>query len=100
MSVYYFDANVQVKYYLPEPDSTWVRQVVDEVDPAGNTVNTLFTAEISLVEVAAAFSIVHRVGRIGHRLRDAAFDKYMKGVTTRYQLIPILHRACFTGRLI
>ena len=97
MSVYYFDANIQVKYYLPEPGSTWVRQIVDEADVAGNVVNTLFTAEISLVEVAAAISVVHRVGRIGRKLRDAAFDKYIKGVTTRYQLIPItsslLHRA-------
>lgn len=97
MSVYYFDANVQVKYYLPEPGSTWVRQIVDETDADRNVVNTLFTAEISLVEVAAAISVVHRVGRIGRRLRDVTFDKYMKGVTTRYQLIPItsslLHRA-------
>ena len=97
MSVYYFDANVQVKYYLPEPGSTWVRQIVDETDADRNVVNTLFTAEISLVEVAAAISVVHRVGHIGHRLRDVTFDKYMKGVTTRYQLIPItsslLHRA-------
>jgi len=89
VSVYYFDANVQVKYHLPEPGSTWVWQIVDEVDAAGNIVNTLFTAEISLVEVAAAISVVHRVGRIGRRLRDVTFDKYMKGVTTRYQLIPI-----------
>jgi predicted nucleic acid-binding protein len=97
VSVYYFDANVQVKYYVPEPGSTWVRQIVDEVDSAGNLVHTLFTAEISLVEVAAAISVVHRVGRIGRRLRDAAFDKYMKGVMARYQLIPItsslLHKA-------
>jgi hypothetical protein len=65
VSVYYFDANVQVKYHLPEPGSTWVRRIVDEADAAGNIVNTLFTAEISLVEVAAAISVVHRIGRTG-----------------------------------
>lgn len=97
MSVYYFDANVQVKYYLPEPGSAWVRQIVDEVDAKGKIVNALFTVEISMVEVAAAIAIIHRVGRIGRKLRDATFDKYMKGVTSRYQLIPVtsslLHRA-------
>ena len=97
MSVYYFDANVQVKYYLPEPGSVWVRQIVDEVDAEGKIVNALFTVEISMVEVAAAIAIIHRIGRIGRKLRDATFDKYMKGVTSRYHLIPVtsnlLHQA-------
>ena len=59
MRVYYFDANVQVKYYLPEPSSAWVRQIVDEVDAEGKIVNALFTVEISMVEVAAAIAVIH-----------------------------------------
>jgi hypothetical protein len=50
VSVYYFGANVQVKYYLPEPGSAWVRQMVDEVDAEGKIVNALFTVEISIAE--------------------------------------------------
>ena len=91
MSVYYFDANVQVKYYLPEPGSVWVRQIMDEVDAEGKIVNALFTVEISMVEVAAAIAIIHRIGRIRRKLRDATFNKYMKGATSRYHLLPACH---------
>jgi predicted nucleic acid-binding protein len=97
VSVYYFDANVQVKYYLPEPGSAWVRQIVNEVDAEGKIVNALFTVEVSMVEVAAAIAVIHRTGRIGRKLRDATFDKYVKGVTSRYHFIPVtsnlLHQA-------
>lgn len=89
MGFYYFDADVQVKYYLPEPGSTWVRQIVDEVDSEGRPLHVLFSAEISLVEVAAAFAVIHRAGRIGRKLRDDIFNKYMKGMTSRYQLVPL-----------
>lgn len=70
---------------------------MDEVDAEGKIVNALFTVEISMVEVAAAIAIIHRMGRIGRKLRDATFDKYMKGMTNRYYLLPVtpslLHQA-------
>jgi predicted nucleic acid-binding protein len=33
MAFYYFDASALVKYYVTEPGSTWVRQVIDEQEP-------------------------------------------------------------------
>ena len=32
MTLYYFDASAVVKYYVTEPGSTWVRQLVEERD--------------------------------------------------------------------
>jgi predicted nucleic acid-binding protein len=33
MALYYLDASALVKYYVTEPGSTWVRQMIDEQDP-------------------------------------------------------------------
>jgi predicted nucleic acid-binding protein len=46
--VYYLEPSALVKYYVTEPGSTWVRQVVDE------EANVLVSAEITIAEVAAA----------------------------------------------
>jgi len=87
---FYFDASVQVKYYVREPGSAWVRRIVDDLDPdTGQRANLLFTATISLAEVAAAFSLLARGGRITERIRDRVFDRYIKSVVTDYHLIPV-----------
>ena len=33
MAVYYFDASAVVKYYVTEPGSAWVRQLMEARDP-------------------------------------------------------------------
>lgn len=74
-----------------------MRQLVDDVDTDGSPANLIITAEISVVEVAAALAIIHRTGRIWRSLRDAAYDRYLKEVAGRYRILPIttavLHRA-------
>jgi predicted nucleic acid-binding protein len=81
MAFYYFDASALVKYYILEPGSTWVRGLVDalEADGAAQT-NTIFIAEASITESAAAFAVLHRTHRISRRARDGAFRACLKHI--------------------
>ena len=47
MPVYYLEPSALVKYYVTEPGSTWVRQVVDA------EANVLVSAEITIAEVGS-----------------------------------------------
>lgn len=87
---YYFDTSAQVKYYVSEPGSTWVRQLVEATDPeTGQPANRLFTAIITVAEAAAAFAIIARVGRISEQTRDHTFNRYMKTVSTSFHLLAV-----------
>lgn len=91
MSTYYLDASAAVKYYILEPGSQWVRKLVDALDVFdGSHLHTVFLADPSIVECAAAFSVLHRVRRITRRTRDGAFETFTKQITSgRYGLIPV-----------
>ncbi len=89
MSIYYFDADAQVKYFINEPGSLWVRQLADEVDVDGDPLRALFTIEISQVEVSAALSILRRSGRFGNRLHNRAFGNYLTFAQDRLELIAV-----------
>jgi uncharacterized protein len=90
VSHYYLDTSAQVKYYVSEPGSAWIRQVVDSTDPdTGKRINHLFTAIITVAEAAAAFAIIARIGRVSEQMRDRMFDRYMKTVTNHYHLLPV-----------
>ncbi len=58
MPVYYLEPSALVKYYITEPGSIWIRQLVDEEN------NALLSAEITIAEVSAALAVITRVGRI------------------------------------
>lgn len=91
MGLYYFDTSALVKYYVTEPGSTWVRQLVDQVDAnTGQPVNTVFMAEISLVEVASALAILSRVGHITRRDRDRAYGHFMDDAWHLFDLLPLV----------
>ncbi len=68
MPVYYLESSALVKYYVTEPGSTWVRQVVDAEE------NVLVSAEITIAEVAAALGVITRIGRISRHQRDAFWE--------------------------
>jgi predicted nucleic acid-binding protein len=88
MAFYYFDASALVKYYILEPGSTWVRDLIKATDePDNRRVHTIFMADISAAEVAAAFAVLHRTGRIRRRVWDGVFDQFMDDVDSRYQLV-------------
>lgn len=87
---YYFDTSAQVKYYVSEPGSTWVRQLVEATDPeTAQSANRLFTAIITVAEAAAAFAIIARVGRISEQTRDRTFNRYMKTVSSSFHLLAV-----------
>ncbi len=82
MSVYYLDTSVLVKYYVTEPGSTWVRQLIDEEE------NILVSAEITIAEVSAALAVIARIGRTSPRQRDEFWMKFKRDLSRRYELLP------------
>ena len=91
MPVFYLEPSALVKYYVTEPGSTWIRQVVDEAE------NVLVCAEITIAEVAAALGVIARVGRISHRQRDVFWGQFRRDLLRRYEFLPtrrtIINRA-------
>lgn len=49
MTIYYFDADAQVKYFVNEAGSVWVRQLADKVDAKSQPLHDIATAEVSQV---------------------------------------------------
>ena len=91
MACYYFDASGLVKYYVTEPGSTWVRQLIEERDPeTGQTSHVILVAEITRVEVAAGLAIIERVGRIRRAERDREYARFTSQLAHRYAIIPLL----------
>jgi predicted nucleic acid-binding protein len=91
MPIYYLEASALVKYYVTEPGSVWIRQLVDEES------NTLLTAEITISEVSAALAVIARAGRISRRQREGFWRKFKYDLLTRYEFLPthrtIINRA-------
>ncbi|MEA3346251.1 MAG: type II toxin-antitoxin system VapC family toxin [Chloroflexota bacterium] len=84
--IYFFDTSVLAKYYVTEPGSTWVRTLVDSPSP-------LFLVEITLVEMAAALKIMHRVGRLTRRQCDEYWRIFEEDCVRRYRWLPV-SRSC------
>jgi predicted nucleic acid-binding protein len=80
--VYYLEPSALVKYYVTEPGSTWVRQVVDVEE------HVLVSAEITITEVAAALGVIARTGRISRRQRDAFWGQFTRDLLRRYDFLP------------
>ena len=87
MSALFLDASAVVKYYVLEPGSTWIREVLDaKADLTGLALNTVIIADVSVAEVASAFSVLHRTGRLSSRTRDAVYDRFIDDLLRRYSL--------------
>ena len=82
MPVYYLEPSALVKYYVTEPGSIWVRQVVDA------EASVLVSAEITIAEVAAALGVIARMGRISRRQRDAFWGRFRRDLLRRYEFLP------------
>lgn len=89
MNFYYFDTSALAKQYVKEPGSMWVRELIARTDSEGNPLNAILTAEISIVETAAALAIVSRIGKISLRDRDIAYQQFMRDAAHLYQLVPV-----------
>ena len=90
MSLHYFDTSALVKRYVVETGGTWVRELIDRVDPhTGDRINTVVVAEISVVEMGAALAAIARMGRIRPWRRDREYRRFMSDVAHLYRLIPV-----------
>jgi predicted nucleic acid-binding protein len=59
MAFYYFDASALVKYYVTEPGSTWVRQLLNaRAAVSALALHVILVAEITRVEVAAGLAVI------------------------------------------
>ena len=84
MTMYYFDASALVKYYVPEPGSAWVRQLLDAREPArAQALHLIFVAEITRVEVAAGLAVIERIGRIRRAERTREYQRFTSHLTHR-----------------
>ena len=91
MTLYYFDASALVKYYVTEPGSTWIRQLIDAQDSTtGQPHHIILIAEITRVEVAAGLAVIERVGRIRKAARNRAYRRFISQLIHRYAIIPLV----------
>ena len=81
MALYFFDASALVKYYILEPGSTWVRELIKAADEQSKQpFHTVFMVDISTAEIAAAFAILYRMKRIRRRVWDGVLNRFMDDV--------------------
>jgi hypothetical protein len=94
---YFFDASALVKVYIREPGSTWVRSLLEFGGEGEQRAHTILVAEVSVAEVAAAFAVLYRTGRIRRKAWDGAFDHFMDDIHWRYQLLQVTKEDFFTA---
>ncbi len=88
MNSYHLDPSALVKYYVSEPGSTWVVRLVDNHQPEeGDAPETLFVGEVGIPEVAAALSILARVGKIPKAEQKRAYRRFLADTGTRFEVV-------------
>ncbi len=89
MAILFLDTSALVKYYVTEPGSTWIRQLIDGRDSDTSFLHVIFVAEITRVEVAAGISIIERIGRIHKAQKRREYDRFVSDLLHRYAVIPL-----------
>jgi predicted nucleic acid-binding protein len=84
MDVYYFDTSATVKYYLPELGSSWIIDLVDEVDDVSWR-NAIVFSKIAVVEGAAAIAKRQRMGQITDAQQKRLMGIFLKDCADRFQ---------------
>jgi len=84
MAVYYLDTSATVKYYLPEVGSSWIIDLVDEVDN-GAWRNAIVFSKIAVVEGAAAIAKRQRMGQITDAQQRGLVGLFLKDCADRFQ---------------
>lgn len=85
MSIYFFDASAVVKRYIREPGSHWIRDLCEARDESREKIHVIAIAEISRVEVAAAFAILVRRNEVNQSLGKRAYDQFTDEVDREYE---------------
>lgn len=98
MAIYFLDSSALVKRYVLEPGSTWLRELLDAIDPqTDQPLHTVFIADITVTEATAAFAVLHRVGRVRRSAWDAVFNRFMDDLTWSYRLVGARRDDFFDG---
>lgn len=92
-AVHFLDSSAGVKYYVTEPGSTWIRQLID----GGGLI---FLAQITIPEVAAALGILERRKHIRRRHRQNLWERFVRDCTRRYHLIPVVYDVFYSAALL
>ena len=88
MTSFFLDSSALVKRYLTEIGSSWVTALTNP-----STANSIVIAEISRVEIAAAFASRQRApGGITQAERDRLFRLLVRHSTLEYEVIPVSTR--------
>lgn len=83
MDVCYFDTSATVKYYFSEVGSSWIIDLVDEVDN-GAWRNAVVFSKIAIVEGAAAIAKRHRMGQITPAQQQRLVGLFLKDCADRF----------------
>ncbi len=83
MPVFFLDSSAIVKRYVAESGSTWVQALCDDRD------SVIILGEITLAEVAAAFSRIVRERRVMPLERQEFLDLFLGDADEEYELAPI-----------
>lgn len=75
--MYGFDSSAVVKRYAPEAGSAWVRQIM-----AATSDDTIYLAQVSIVEIAAALSRKVRTRELSQEAYTAALWLFLTDVRT------------------
>ena len=86
VSSYYFDSSTIVKRYAPEEGSEWVKSVLA---PEGE--NTVYLAQIGVVEIAAALARKVRTEELSREESEGALDLFLADVARGEYLIAPLN---------
>ena len=73
-AVFFLDSNIVVKYYITEPGSAWVRNLIRSQN------NTFFISELSIVEVAAALSQLRHHKQISRKVMQQSYDRFLADI--------------------
>ena len=93
MTNYFLDASALVKRYAQEVGSEWVAEITGE--SAGHNI---LLAEISEVEVAAAFAAKERAARANDpRSRHRALARFLQDCNERFLVLQVDHRVIETA---
>ncbi|MBI4673425.1 MAG: type II toxin-antitoxin system VapC family toxin [Chloroflexi bacterium] len=84
MQVFFFDTSAIVKRYIDEPGSAWVRQICNTREADTNArINLVVVGSITIVEFAAAVSILERRNVILKRVAERAYKHFFCGFRER-----------------
>jgi len=90
MSIYYFDTSAHVKYYVTEPGSAWVTQLIEAQAPSTTRLaHTIVIARATVAEVSSALAILRRQLIISKRQCADAYAHFLVDIADRFVVVDV-----------